>query len=54
VVDGVNNEIIVNLLPAVLELSIEDVKPDPNAEVRLYYDGRQVFEDRDKVYEVNI
>jgi len=54
IVDSVNNRIAVNLLPAVLELSIDDIKPDPTADVRLFYDGRQLFEDRDDVYEVNI
>lgn len=54
IVDNVNNKILVNILPAILELTIDDIRPDPNAEVRLYYDGRQIFEDRDEVYEVNI
>jgi PKD repeat protein len=52
--DVVSNKLSVNLLPAILEFSITGVQPDPTAKVQLEYDGRQVFEDRPKVFEVPI
>jgi hypothetical protein len=50
----VENKISVNLLPALLEFTVTDVQPDPNAKVQLKYDGKQIFEDRSKVFEVPI
>jgi hypothetical protein len=52
--DVVENKISVNLLPALLEFTVTDVQPDPNAKVQLKYDGKQIFEDRSKVFEVPI
>lgn len=53
-VDQVNRKIAVTSIPVTLELSVDAVRPDPNADVKLYYDGRQLFADRDGVYEVPI
>ncbi len=50
----VSNTLSVNLLPAILEFSITAVQPDPTAKVQLEYDGRQIFEDRPKVFEVPV
>lgn len=52
--DVVSNAIRVNLLPALLEFTITGVQPDPTAKVQLEYDGKQIFEDRPKVFEVPI
>jgi hypothetical protein len=52
--DVVSNVISVNLLPALLEFSVTAVQPDPTAKVQLEYDGKQIFEDRPKVFEVPI
>lgn len=54
VISHVERVINVNLLPATLELTILDINPDPNATVKLYYDGRQIFSERSDVYEVDI
>jgi hypothetical protein len=52
--DEVENVISVRMLPAILEISVTDIFPDPNADLKVYYDGRQLFEERPDVYEVNI
>ncbi len=49
-----SNTINVNLIPALLEFTITWVQPDPTAKVQLEYDGKQIFEDRPKVFEVPI
>lgn len=52
--DVVSNTLYVNILPATLEFTVTAVQPDPTAKVQLEYDGKQVFEDRPKVFEVPI
>ncbi|USN54345.1 MAG: hypothetical protein H6765_07380 [Candidatus Peribacteria bacterium] len=52
--DDNNKEINVSILPAVLEVTITDIFPDATADVAVYYDGKQVFEERPDVYEINI
>jgi hypothetical protein len=53
-VDEVGREVVVTSIPVTLELSVDAVRPDPNAKVQLYYDGRQIFADRTGVFEVGI
>lgn len=53
-IDTVSNKINVNMLPAVLEFTVTGVQPDPSAKVQLEYDGKKIFEDRSKVFEVPI
>jgi len=52
--DEKNSLINVAMLPAVLEITINEIRPDPAAELKVYYAGRQIFADRINVYEVNI
>lgn len=54
VLDEVNREIAITSIPVTLELSVDAVRPDPNAKVQLYYDERQVFSDRNGVFEIAI
>ncbi len=54
-IDEVNEEITVTMLPAIIELDVQSIQPDPNADLKLYYDWRQVFGDKNqKIFEVNI
>lgn len=52
--DEPNQTIKVNILPATLEFTITDIFPDKTAKVAVYFDGKQIFEERDDVYELNI
>ena len=54
VIDHEKSIIHVGILPAMLELSITDISPDPTAEVQVFYEDRQVFADRPKIYEIPI
>lgn len=54
VLDEANALINVNMLPAVLEFTINEIRPDASADLKVYYAGRQVFADRPNVYEINI
>jgi hypothetical protein len=54
ILDEVNRNIAVTSIPVTLELSVDAVRPDPNAKVQLYYDGRQIFADRDGVFELAV
>lgn len=53
-IDIVNSRIAVNILPAILEIAVTGVQPDPTSKVQLRYDGRQIFEDRPQVFEVPV
>ncbi len=50
-IDMVNNEMIVSVIPAIIELEITDIQPDPNSQVSVFFDGRQVFPERERFYE---
>lgn len=52
--DQTNALINVALLPAVLEITINAIRPDPTAALKVYYGGRQIFADRTNVYEISI
>ena len=53
-VDHIARTIQVSTLPVILELSVDQIRPDPDASVQLYYAGRQYFPEREGVYEVQI
>ncbi len=52
--DQKNSLINVAMLPAVLEFTINKIRPDPTATLKVYYAGRQIFADSPNVYDVNI
>lgn len=41
-------------MPATLEFTITDIFPDKTAKVAVYFDGKQIFEERKDVYELNL
>lgn len=52
--DEANKTIKVTIIPAVLQFTITDIAPDPTAKVAVYFDGKQIFEERSKTYEVSL
>ena len=54
VVDTANELVSVSILPAILEFTVTDIAPDPTADLTVFYEGRQVFADREDVYEIRV
>ncbi len=52
--DEENDIINVAMLPAVLEITVNEIRPDPTAELKVYYGNKQIFADSPNVYEINI
>ncbi len=52
--DEPNQTIKVSIVPATLEFTITDIFPDKTAKVAVYFDGKQIFEERSNVYELNV
>ena len=54
VFDGATNTIAVSMLPAQLQIQVEAIRPDPTSTLKLFYDGRQLFDEWSNLFEVDI
>ena len=46
--------ISVGMLPAQLQIQVEAIRPDPTSTLKVFYDGRQLFNEWSRLYEVDI
>lgn len=52
ILDTASRSINVTTVPAILEFTITEIAPDPDADLTVFYEGRQVFPEALWVYEV--